>query len=511
MSPGLSFQLGGGLCSGLGIASLFVMARMKTDEFDTGISEYLDVRARNFFWAILSVAALAAVIAAVCLWTKKQITYKTARWTAALAALGVTAVCFVWMNSFSNAPMADQKTTWEIARQMAGLCSGDEGVHDYLRLYPFQASMAAVMKICISIFGDTYFSWQVLNALSAGACVYILSCICARVTGMPCAKCVCALLLLSFFPLAMYSTFIYGTLPGTALALFGLYAVIRECSGKTTAVRWWLGALAAFTAAIILYTGNKIFLLAAVIVIAVSGLVQKKGGRRVLAAAVLLLSVLLCGVWQKNAMHRMGMQNETGCPILPRILMGVDAYSDKDMPGFYNDLSVKVYRENNYDAVQTNRACVTHIRNSLAALHRQGRFLAFFAEKTADQWLDPWFGSMAMSSPAIYTDTRWIAQGLIDKTLLMPMQEWLSTLLSFVYIFGAGGAVYIACRNRKSIAMQVLTVCLIGGFLFQLASEAKSRYCLPYYLCCFPLAAAGIAALAEKLGQRAAVRKAGQK
>ena len=57
----------------------------------------------------------------------------------------------------------------------------------------------------------------------------------------------------------------------------------------------------------------------------------------------------------------------------------------------------------------------------------------------------------------------------------------------------------------------VLMVCLIGGFLFQLAYETKARYCMPYYLCCFPMAAAGIAALAEKLGQRLQERKAAQK
>ena len=51
-------------------------------------------------------------------------------------------------------------------------------------------------------------------------------------------------------------------------------------------------------------------------------------------------------------------------------------------------------------------------------------------------------------------------------------------------------------------------VCLIGGFLFQLASEAKARYCLPYYLCCFPMAAAGVAALAERLAKRRAGDKA---
>ena len=39
-------------------------------------------------------------------------------------------------------------------------------------------------------------------------------------------------------------TFVYGTLPGLALALLGSYAVMRECAEAKSPVRWW--ALAVF-------------------------------------------------------------------------------------------------------------------------------------------------------------------------------------------------------------------------------------------------------------------------
>lgn len=500
------------ICAGLGITSFFVLARMRTEEFSENIPELLDVKNRNFIIAFFSVALLSLALLYIYRLIPKFLDWKSARIVALIAAVGMTTICFVWMNSFANAPASDQEITWNVARQLAGIYSVDEWIYEYLRLYPFQAGMAMVMEIFIRIFGDSCWSWQVFSALSAGVCVYILSCICARITNKPGAKCICATLLLGCLPLAMYSTFIYGTLPGIALALLGIYAIIRENTSETRAILWWILAVLSFTISIIIYTGNQIFLVAALLVLIKNGITNKHRKKQILLAiALLLIALKVCNVWQGIAMNRMGLENETGCPILPRILMGVDAYSEVPAPGFCNGISIKVYRECNYNAAEANRICVGHIRNSLVALHKQGRFLAFFCEKTADQWLEPWFGGLTMSNPAIYNEPNWLAQGLLDNTLFPYVNFWLSTLLSFIYVFGAMGTIVVAQKNKNNIAMQILSVCLIGGFLFQLASEAKSRYCLPYYLCCFPLAAAGIAALAEKLGQRAAVRKAGQK
>ena len=202
------------------------------------------------------------------------------------------------------------------------------------------------------------------------------------------------------------------------------------------------------------------------------------------------------------------MPNDPGCPLLPRILMGVDAYSEVPVPGFYNGIHEKVFRECHYDAAEANRVCVTHIRNSLVALHKQGRFLAFFGEKIADQWLEPWFGGLTMSNPAIYNEPNRLAQSMIGGKLFATLNGWLSTLAPIVYLAAAGGVVSVVKKKKNEIWYLLPMICLIGGFLFQLASEAKARYCLPYYLCCFPMAAAGLAALAERLAKRRAGDKA---
>ncbi len=501
------------ICAGLGIASLFVLANMKTEEFAEHIPDELVLTARNLPHSVLGVLLIILALTTVCLVCRRFIDWKRAQFVNMAAALGVTVLCFVWIGSFSSYPAVDQMDFWNTANYLAGKGELLDYEWEYLRLYPFQAGTAMAAEVLIRLFGSNWLSWQILSAICTGVSAFLLGCICGRVADFPIAKCLCALLTASFVPLVLYSTFVYGTLPGLALALLGLYAVMRECGEeKQKAKRWWLLGVLSFAGALILYSGEMIFLAAAVLVLLATGIFQKSQRQKILAA--ILLAVLAVGIshaWQEAAMTRLGMPGESGCPILPRILMGVDAYSEKDMPGFYNGISIKVYRESGYDAALANQTAAGDIRNSLIALHKQGRFWQFFAEKTADQWLEPWFDSLSANNPSLYNEPGWLAMALTGGTLFAPLQAWLGVLLPLIYLCSAAGIALIFKRNKNDVWRLATMVCLIGGFLFQLASEAKSRYCLPYYLCCFPLAAAGIAALAEKLGQRAAVRKAGQK
>ena len=491
------------ICAGLGIASLFVLANMQVQDFATEISEKLTIGHRNLISALLGPLLLTGVLLAAVRLLRRKINWKTARWVTLAAALGTVALCFFWMYSFSAYPSADQDITWSFAKELALRMGMDDWQYDYLRIHPYQSGTAMVMEVFIRLFGESWYPWLALCAVSAGGIVIMLCCLCGRITDSPCAKSLCAVLLLSFFPLAMYSTFVYGTLPGILLALFGLYAVLRECSDETCPVAWWVAAVLAFAASIILYTGEQIFLAAAVIVLLATGLMRPGQRRKMLAAAGLaVLTVGICKGWQAIAMSRFGMPNDPGCPILPRILMGVDAYSENPAPGFYNGICLSVFRECNYDAALANQVSVGHIRNSLVALHEQGRLVEFFAEKTLDQWLEPWFSALSMANPSIYNEPKWLAQALTTGGLFAPLQAWLSLLLSFIYLGSAAGIAAVVKRKRGEVWPLVLMVCLIGGFLFQLAYETKARYCMPYYLCCFPMAAAGIAALAEKLPKR---------
>ncbi len=235
----------------------------------------------------------------------------------------------------------------------------------------------------------------------------------------------------------MYTTFIYGTLSGTMTSLLGIYAVIRECTAtqKKNALLWWGTGTLSLTLAVTFYTGMQIFLVAAVLLLLTTGIFHQKQYNKIFAAMLMLILVLAFHqIWQITALHRLGMGNEPGCPILPRIAMGVDAFTDVT-PGFYNCLNASFYYGSNFTPSIANKNAADYIGRSLNELWTTGRFWSFFYEKTADQWLEPWFGGLTMNNPSIFNEPKWLANALTGGILFAPVHTWLSMLLSTVYIW----------------------------------------------------------------------------
>ena len=254
----------------------------------------------------------------------------------------------------------------------------------------------------------------------------------------------------------------------------------------------------AFFLAIVLYTGEQIFLVAAALVLLASGLFHVERHRQIIYSVLLLaVPIFLNKAWQLLALSLLGMGNEPGCPIWPRIAMGMDAFTTVS-PGMYNALNVKLYQESGYNPTLANQLALDYLQRSLHTFHSDGRLWHFLAEKTANQWFEPWFGGLTMNNPSLFNEQKWLAQALTGGVLFDPVHTLFSFLLSTVYLWSAVGIVWLA-RRRREVWQLSLAVCLIGGFAFQLVAEAKARYCLPYYLCCFPLAAAGLCFAAQRL------------
>ena len=488
------------ICGFLTVASLFSLAVMRMDEIPVlgELPEQLVLAGRN----VLHVAPVVAVLSILLLLLARQnFTWKHAKIVTWAAAAVQTILGFWWKSSFASSPVADQGTFWNVAESLAGHQAPSAELLDYLRYWPFQAAVGMTGEPFARLFNGNYGAWQVMNAFCVGGCVMLLSCICGRITNSPRAKACCAVLVVGFFPLNMYTTFVYGTLSGTMTSLLAVYAVIRQCTAedKKSERKWWAVGTVAITLAITLYTGMQIFLVAVTLLLLATGIFHKDQRQKILGAV--LMFVVAFGFqhgWQALAMHRMGLGNEPGCPIWPRIAMGVDANTDVT-PGFYNCVNAGLYYASNFVPKAANERAMDYIVLCLNQLWETGRFGSFFYEKTADQWLEPWFGGLTMNNPSIFEEPKWLATAITSKTLFVPVHAWLSMLISVVYVWSTVGVVVLLRKHKTQVWQLSLAVCLIGGFVFQLAAEAKVRYCLPYFLCCFPLAAAGLAAAAQKL------------
>lgn len=278
------------ICGFLTVASLFSLAVMRMDEIPVlgELPEQLVLAGRN----VLHVAPVVAVLSILLLLLARQnFTWKHAKIVTWAAATVQTILGFWWKSSFASSPVADQGTFWNVAESLAGHQAPSAELLDYLRYWPFQAAVGMTGEPFARLFNGNYGAWQVMNAFCVGGCVMLLSCICGRITNSPRAKACCAVLVAGFFPLNMYTTFVYGTLSGTMTSLLAVYAVIRQCTAedKKSERKWWAVGTVAITLAITLYTGMQIFLVAVTLLLLATGIFHKDQRQKILGAVLMFV------------------------------------------------------------------------------------------------------------------------------------------------------------------------------------------------------------------------------
>lgn len=90
----------------------------------------------------------------------------------------------------------------------------------------------------------------------------------------------------------------------------------------------------------------------------------------------------------------------------------------------------------------------------------------FFLQKTAWQWLDPWFEALTMNGPSITVagGVGWLATALGGGVLFAPVQAVLRALLTFVYLFAGCGTLALRRKTGGAVWAQLLGIAFSEAF-----------------------------------------------
>ena len=131
--------------------------------------------------------------------------------------------------------------------------------------------------------------------------------------------------------------------------------------------------------------------------------------------------------------------------------------------------------------------------------------LAFYKGKALSQWNEPTAESLLVLRASV--DTEQISNGKYQLMFGNRYQPYLSYMNSYqflLYLLAFLGCIRLLTgkAGKKGMLEQylfcVLALLLIGGFLFQLLWEAKSRYIYYYMVLLLPLATLGISFVMEQ-------------
>ena len=368
---------------------------------------------------------------------------------------------------------------------------------EYMHRYPFQSGYILLLCAFIKLFGEKeILAIQLLNVISVCISYWSIK----KISELFWEKHTWKILMaeICFLPMLLYTSLIYGNLPGFACSIMAVYLELKWFRDRK-----FLYAIfsAVFISIGIVLKSNSLIIFCAIIIYAFFQLLSAEGKKK---TTLYILTLFFCYIAGAQLI-KWGMESlieQTLLPGMPKstwIAMGLEDVPNATAPGFWTGHSVDIWRENGYDYVRSNRAAWQSILNRIHVYMEDWRYaLNVFGRKIAAQWNEPTFQCILSTNGrnSLVDLPNWFplifgTEGAKKSTEFMNlMQTWIyfGCFLYFIFHFKH-------CHFEELI----LAMVTLGGFAFHLFWEAKSQYVMVYCFLMIPYAVKGYEKIIEIL------------
>jgi hypothetical protein len=180
------------------------------------------------------------------------------------------------------------------------------------------------------------------------------------------------------------------------------------------------------------------------------------------------------------------------------IYMGVTSEQGSCGAGSFDWSSVKIYREY---GEESSAYAFNEITRIIPEYLTGERRISFFVEKIIYQWMDPYMGAPIatcngnrfdeMSDGLLSYVKSGVPKGIYDY--------FLKYYNVFIYLMAFIGGLFILHSRECSNIKLMLPMYFVGGFIFYLFWEQKSRYGMSFYICLFPIVAYSLVGLSKAI------------
>lgn len=410
-----------------------------------------------------------------------------------VAILSILAVVFgvYWIKTTCTYPQGDQEYILMHARSFnAGDFSalGDGG---YLSIYPQQLGMVTLLRILRVFFGDReYMAFQYLTAVMLPLII---------VSGMKAVRYISGadvraelfylLFVFTCFPMYAYTPFVYGDLISLEVGMTAVWALLSCMEHFRGWKLIWLGASMGLM--IILRENMLILAIAMGIAVMIKLFFDSKRRRCLLGMGIAMILGILCfqgviGLTYYNVRDR----EADSIPAGAFIAMGLN--DDYERPGWSNWYNINVFFECDRDAEETTRRAMADLKSYVNLYKSNPSYMVdFFTRKMLTQWNAPMYQCIVMNCGVIGDQGR-IARNVYGQGILFKWIDHYMKVFQLVLYSSILFWLVVKRREEGNIEKYVLLIAVVGGFLFSLIWEAKTRYIFPYLLMQLPYMAIGV-------------------
>ena len=309
------------------------------------------------------------------------------------------------------------------------------------------------------------------------------------------------LLAFTYIPIILLVNFIYGDLISLPFVIFSIYFAIKYVNHKKK--RYIIISSILMAIGIILRMNNLIFMIAVTmyLFLDIFGIKKKEFRNKEkvkqlflkLAFVILfiLLSILPSNILKSCLGNVYHLDLDKEFPSTRYIAMGMQEGMRAN--GWYNETGDMGWKEE-----VSNEQYIEMIKQRLGEfLQNIGYTIKFYAKKIASMWAEPLQESIWQNLSFNFEtynleerteeenqELQKVDNKLIEnrETIQLYQKAWMGIVFGMAIIF--------IIKNRKNISNEalLLLICFIGGFMFHILWEGKSRYIIPYIVILIPLA-----------------------
>jgi hypothetical protein len=496
------------LLSFVAFALLAAVSLVQTCRIDIGFSqdnnEHVSFLNDNI---VLNLVILVTLVALAVLLTRVVVKRRTAVWVGA-AGITLSACVGVWWVLASKAlPGADSLQIISTAQELIAGNTGALTGSQYFRIYPYQTGYLLFAEGFLRLFGaGRLVVFQLFNVAFVALAQVAMLKIARELFDDPRVELLTAILLGLCIQPTLLSTFLYGTLPGMALAVWSVYfacRAIRRGSWKPL-----IASAVLIAVAILLKKNFWIVLIAEALMLLFFALREKKWAIPACLAGMIALSLVLPALTQRLYEDRADASFGKGTPQMAWLVTG---FRDSSFcAGWYNGYTNNLLRDNDFDyerALAQSKADFAERADIFAS--RPIYFASFFYHKVVSQWNEPAFQSIWSSAASDRSgEVSELVKSLGTGEAGTAMNAYFNQLMQFVYVAVAVGFfAMLIQKSERDEARAIIPLILIGAAMYHALFEAKSQYAIIYVPMMLPYAAFGIRWLGEKLPK---LKKAGR-
>lgn len=370
---------------------------------------------------------------------------------------------------------------------------------EYMQKYPQQILLAFVYSIFFKLF---YFDFMVLlriiNLIGNILIIFAIYKISKQLSKKyQVNKILPLILIFTFIPLLMLSTFIYGDIPSLGLSLFSVYYVMKYAENKKTRNIIIASIFTAF--AYMMRMNSLIFIIATVIYLILNLIKEfnkselKKSALNLGIIVIYLLISFIPSIAVKNYYFaKYNLEENKTYPKASFILMAMEESWRGN--GWYNEPIAEpaLHQEENIEEQYKKQ-----IKERINYLSKNlGYTINFYTKKITSMWSENTYSAFFNNN---------IGENKILEKSENPIIFYQKASLILI----TASSLIIIIQNRKKLSLEVLFLLtiFIGGFAFHILWEAKSRYIIPYIVALIPITAIPIAKINLKISKKKDVLK----